>query len=80
MQTVNSRIALIQRQGYNLISTFSYSKHAMDNYYLPLKKRVNQLKSNLGETQAIQDIEKEIDVYELYSDDFGYQMFLVEKQ
>ena len=38
MQTVDSRIALIQRQGYNLISTFSYSKHSMDNYYVPLQK------------------------------------------
>lgn len=77
IQTAELRRIQILNHGYKLLGDFQFEKSSWDNYYLPLQKRVLELKFNKPDSKAIADIEREIDFYFNHCEQFGYQMFVL---
>lgn len=84
VKDVNRNIALIRNEKYRLLTHFTLPKSAwIDNYYIPLEKRVVQLKKKYqGNKIALQVLtrsEEEIDLYRRSSDYVGYEFFVMQK-
>ncbi|WP_394130712.1 MerR family transcriptional regulator [Shewanella maritima] len=79
MQTVDTRLQQITAAGYEVISHFSLSQQAWQNYYMPLGERAKQLQQQMPDSQAVKDITAEVKIYEQHLPDFGYQMFVIRK-
>lgn len=77
IQTVETRRKQIEGAGYELLSDFTYSKHSWDNYYLPLKKRVEELLPTMKDSAALKDIASEYEFYFKHHSEYGYQMFVL---
>jgi ubiquinone/menaquinone biosynthesis C-methylase UbiE len=78
IQTIPKRLALFNKLGYEVVEHFSLEIEAWQNYWFPLKKRVQELKSVMPESQALLDIEKEISIYEKSAAEaFTYQYFIL---
>ncbi|MFC0119118.1 MerR family transcriptional regulator [Pseudoalteromonas xiamenensis] len=80
MQNVATRISLIEKAGYQIIESFTLSENAWKQYYVPLEAKLHAFKSELNDSQAARDIQKEIDLYKNYLGEFGYQFFIIQKQ
>lgn len=79
MQTVDKRLAQMKAAGYQVLSHFTLSDTAWHNYYQPLKQRVEQLAPTMSGSAAIADLRREIDIYQQYLGQFGYQMFILQR-
>jgi len=79
IQTVEARRKQIAAAGYEIISDFSFRKSSWDNYYLPLKRRVEELMPTMEDSSALKDIAAEVDFYLKHNAEFGYQMFVIKK-
>ena len=79
IQLVETRIKQMQKAGYQIISHFSQSEEAWSNYYEPLKERIIELKPSMTTSNALKDIEHEVDICSRFSDEFGYHMFVLAK-
>ncbi|WP_298443759.1 MerR family transcriptional regulator [uncultured Ferrimonas sp.] len=80
MTNVSTRLQQIEAAGYQVLTHFSLSEAAWAGYAQPLQQRVNQLKPSMSDSQAIADIETELDIYANHLGEFGYQMFVLQKQ
>lgn len=78
MSTVSSRIKQASKAGYTLVDSFALSDHAWDNYYLPLKQRVELLRPSMAESVAMADLDKELQAFASRKGDFDYQMFILQ--
>ncbi|TRX55742.1 MerR family transcriptional regulator [Thalassomonas sp. M1454] len=76
---VNTRIKQMQDAGYEIVESFTLSEQAWENYCLPLKNRVEELQHEMQGSQALQDIHHELDIYNQFLGEFGYQMFILKK-
>ncbi|MGF1735442.1 methyltransferase domain-containing protein [Photobacterium satsumensis] len=79
MTTVDERIKQAQAAGYEVLKHFTLSDEAWQGYFLPLQQRVNELKETMAESQAIKDIQTELDIYHQGFEQFGYQVFILQK-
>lgn len=84
IKDIQGNISLIQKEGFNLLSHFTLPKSSwIDNYYSPMKKRIKELKKKYYDNkialQVFEDSEKEIKIYNKYSDYFGYEFFIMQK-
>ena len=79
IQTADTRRKQITDAGFEILSDFAYSKSSWDNYYRPLKDRVEELIPIMKGSTALGDIDKEIDFYLNHNAEFGYQMFVLRK-
>ncbi|TKB44820.1 MerR family transcriptional regulator [Thalassotalea mangrovi] len=79
MQSVETRIAQMEKAGYQVISHFPQSKRAWLNYYKPLEQRLVELKPDMEDSAAYQAILNEVRVCTEFADEFGYHMFLLQK-
>jgi len=79
MQSVSTRVKQMEAAGYEVLNSFALSREAWLNYYEPLKMRLSELELELQGSQVLVDINKEIDIYTKYLDEFGYQMFVLRK-
>ncbi|WGV98690.1 MerR family transcriptional regulator [Vibrio sp. YMD68] len=80
IQSIPKRLALFKKLGYDVVEHFSLQVDAWQNYWFPLKKRVQELKPVMPESQALVDIEKEISIYErTAAKDFTYQYFVLKR-
>jgi DNA-binding transcriptional MerR regulator/ubiquinone/menaquinone biosynthesis C-methylase UbiE len=79
IQTIETRRKQIKASGYEILTDFTFEKSSWDNYYLPLKKRVDKLKPSMKNSPALNDIAAEIAFYLKNHDEFGYQMFILQK-
>ncbi|MCD9536801.1 MerR family transcriptional regulator [Photobacterium carnosum] len=78
IQTIPTRLKLFQAQGYDVIDHFSLGLNAWENYWLPLKARVEALQPTMPTSQALLDVEQEIGIYETsVAKDFTYHYFIV---
>ncbi len=77
-QTVAKRLEQIKKAGYKVVSHFSISRQAWLNYIDPLKERVSELQSEMADSAALQDLSKELAIYDKYLGQFGYQMFVLQ--
>jgi SAM-dependent methyltransferase len=85
IKDVKSNISLIQAEGFDLLSHFTLPKSSwIDNYYSPMEKRIKELKKKYYDNkialQVFEACEKEIKVYNTYSDYFGYEFFVMQKK
>ena len=78
MQTVETRLKQASTAGYKILANYPYSSEAFENYYLPLESRVKQLKPEMKNSTALDDIIKEIEIYKNYKNEFGYEMFVLQ--
>ncbi|DAC73447.1 MAG TPA: SAM-dependent methyltransferase [Thermoplasmata archaeon] len=85
IKDVNGNIILIQNEGYDLAAHFTLPKSSwIDEYYSPMEKRIQELKKkyddNTAALQVFEKCEKEIKIYQTYSDFFGYEFFIMQKK
>ncbi|GAD90614.1 hypothetical protein VHA01S_049_00080 [Vibrio halioticoli NBRC 102217] len=80
MQSIETRLQQFNAAGYEIIEHFPLSEAAWQNYYLPLKERANELLPHMPDSNAINDILAEIDIYKRYLGEFGYQMFIAKRR
>jgi DNA-binding transcriptional MerR regulator/ubiquinone/menaquinone biosynthesis C-methylase UbiE len=79
MQTIDSRKSLFEANKLEIVDSFTISKLSWENYYLPLKDRITDVKGAMSDSTAIKDISHEINIFEKYLGEFGYQMFILKK-
>lgn len=77
IQTITTRKEQIEAADYEIIDDFTLSHQAWENYYSPLKVRIEELQSSMLGAPALKDIEKEISMYTQHLDQFGYHMFIL---
>ncbi|WP_407333370.1 MerR family transcriptional regulator [Enterovibrio sp. 27052020O] len=76
MQDIATRLKQFDALGYDLVDQFSLGVDAWQNYWLPLKRRINELSPSMGSSQALIDIDNEIATYERSAAKaFTYQYF-----
>ena len=85
IKDVKSNISLIQSEGFNLLSHFTLPKSSwIDNFYLPMEKRIIELKKKYSDNKialkVFKDSEKEIQIYNKYYVYFGYEFFIMQKK
>ncbi|WP_257292064.1 MerR family transcriptional regulator [Endozoicomonas sp. ONNA1] len=80
IQTISTRLKQMDAAGYDVVDHFSLSRESWDNYSEPLKKRIHDLSSDMSESEALKDIESELDIYSKFLGQFGYQMFVLAKR
>jgi ubiquinone/menaquinone biosynthesis C-methylase UbiE len=76
--------ALINKSGFRLIRDFLLPKEAWwDQYYMPLEKKVIQLKKDFPNHQHIMEllqlVEMEIQIYKDFNEYFGYAFYVMKK-
>jgi hypothetical protein len=82
MGTVASNSAVAEEAGYDVVATFTLPESAWwDEYYEPLAARVERMRpeafSDPDLARAIEETEREIDLYRRYHDDYGYVFYLL---
>ncbi|MEZ9553163.1 class I SAM-dependent methyltransferase, partial [Vibrio breoganii] len=79
MVSVDIRLEQIKAAGYKVVEHFPLSQQAWENYYLPLKQRAIELTPSMPDSNALNDINTEVSIFERYLDEFGYEMFIIQK-
>ncbi|MCX6662057.1 MAG: class I SAM-dependent methyltransferase [Euryarchaeota archaeon] len=85
IKDVTSNIARIWNEGFWLLDHFTLPKSSwIDAYYVPMQKSINELKKkyhdNATALRVFAACEKEIMIYNTYSDYFGYEFFIMQKR
>lgn len=84
MQTVENLVQIIPTCGYTVIHHFTLPETAWWNYYAAVETRINELKSLYANDAlalgVLQDEEREIELYRQYSNAYGYEFFVMQKQ
>jgi len=84
IKDVQANIELIQAEGFQLLSHFTLPKSAwLESYYQPMEEPLARLNEKYRDTQLALNqfaaVRQEIDFYKQYSDDFGYEFFVMQK-
>ncbi|MGA1842571.1 MAG: methyltransferase domain-containing protein [bacterium] len=84
IKSVKGKIDVIQREGFNLISNFTLPESAWFNcYYMQVEKELPRLnekyKGNEIALAVFKAFQDEIDFYKKYSDFYGYEFFIMQK-
>ncbi|PMG01861.1 methyltransferase [Vibrio breoganii] len=78
MVSVETRLEQIKAAGYKVVEHFPLSQQAWENYYLPLKQKAIELTPSMPDSNALNDINTEVSIFERYLDEFGYEMFIIQ--
>ncbi|MDE4907623.1 hypothetical protein L0665_03230 [Methanogenium marinum] len=74
---------ILESEGFSNIKTFRLPESAWwDDYYVPLKKRIPELKEQYTGTEEkgmLDHVMTEIEVFEKYPAEYGYTFFIAEK-
>jgi ubiquinone/menaquinone biosynthesis C-methylase UbiE len=81
---VKNKIELIQNEKFHLISHFTLPESSwLDHFYLPMEEELSRLsKKYQGNETALgifEAMKNEIDLYKEYSDFYGYEFFVMQK-
>ncbi len=84
IKNIKSNITLIRNEGFKIISHFTLPKSSwIDNFYSPMEKRIKELEkkyyNNKIALQTFEECKKEINMYTKYSDYYGYEFFIMQK-
>lgn len=77
---LEKRLTQIQAQGYQILTDFSLSQQAWENYYRPIQQKLSQLERKSFTSNALQDIERELNIYLNHHQAVGYRMFVLQKR
>ena len=79
MTTAATRVLQSRRAGYQVLGHFDMGREAMDAYYRPLAARLNDLEPDLAGSRVLNDLRREIAVFEAGRGHFSYEMFVLER-
>ncbi|PFG63905.1 DNA-binding transcriptional MerR regulator [Thioclava sp. ES.031] len=79
MATPASRVAQAKRAGYRVLGHFDIGSEGMEAYYRPLAARLEALEADLAGSRVLDDLRREIAVFEAGRGQFGYEMFVLER-
>ncbi len=84
IKNIKSNITLIRNEGFKIISHFTLPKSSwIDSFYSPMEKRIKELEkkyyNNKIALQTFEECKKEINMYTKYSDYYGYEFFIMQK-
>lgn len=80
MHSIAHRMEQLKNSKFNLLSNFTLGTAAWENYYNPLKERIEALEPTLQSSAALMDIKRELDIYDQHLGEFGYQVFILKKE
>ncbi|MFV3291122.1 MerR family transcriptional regulator [Pseudomonas sp. NY11955] len=80
MATVSSRLAAVGKLGYRVLHSYPLSQQAWQNYLAPLREKVAGLCAQDFSTKALADINNELDIHQRYLGEYGYQLFVLQKE
>ncbi|MDD1017322.1 MerR family transcriptional regulator [Pseudomonas rubra] len=80
MTTLENRVSSIRAQGYRVLQSFPLSRQAWENYLAPLREKVAGLSADSISSKALVDLEDELDIHQRFLDDYGYQLFVLQKE
>ncbi|MHC6527971.1 MerR family transcriptional regulator [Vibrio proteolyticus] len=80
MQTVQSRVQLFERAGFQMIIHFDLSSHAWDNYIGPLQTRIDKVSQHPFTSNALSDIQRELSIHHNYLGQYGYHFFVARRR
>jgi ubiquinone/menaquinone biosynthesis C-methylase UbiE len=83
MQSIEANLSLAKSYSYLPLAHFILPQKAWwDNYYTPLKSRLNQLEAKYRDdpdaSKILSSHKKEIDLYHQYSDYYGYVFYILQ--
>lgn len=84
IKNIDENIKIIKERKYRLVSHFTLPDQSwMENFYTPMKKQIIGLRKKYAENNIVQniyrDMEKEIGIFEKFSEYFGYEFFIMQK-
>ncbi len=83
IKDIKSNISLIKDEGFNVLSHFTLPKSCWVDFYSGMNKEIKKLKkkyhNNKIALQVFEKCEKEIKIYDEYSDYYGYEFFIMQK-
>lgn len=84
IKDIQCNIDLIEESGFELLSHFTLPDSSwFDDFYIPMEARIRTLIEKYTGNQKALDVfttaQKEIKVFEAYSDYFGYEFFIMRK-
>lgn len=77
MRDAGTRQQQAKAAGYALLDSFVLSDESWQAYAAPLRNRVDQLRAQLKDSAALQDLTTELEIYRKHLGEFGYQMFVL---
>ncbi|WP_264877589.1 MerR family transcriptional regulator [Vibrio agarivorans] len=79
MQSLETRLAQAQKQGYQVLDHFTIAQESWRNYWQPVEEKVKALTPTMPDSQALKDIQHEIEIYKQHQgDQFGYEFFILQ--
>ncbi|MFP1632141.1 MerR family transcriptional regulator [Zhengella sp. ZM62] len=79
MTTPATRVAQAKRTGYRVLGHFDIGPDGMETYYRPLAARLEALEPDLAGSRVLDDLRREIAVFEAGRGQFSYEMFVLER-
>ncbi len=84
IQTVKDRLALIQNEGFRIISNFTLPESSwLDRFYLPMEEEIKRLNKKYQDNEValgvFNEMQNEIKLYKDYSEFYGYEFFIMQK-
>lgn len=75
---------MIQKEGYSLIGSFRLPDTGWwNNFYTPLESKIEMLKNKFADNQDAQFLiggfEKQLEIFQKYSKEYGYTYFIMKK-
>ncbi len=83
IKDIKSNISLIKDEGFTVLSHFTLPESCWVDFYSHMNKEIKELKkkyhTNKIALQVFEKCEKESKIYNKYSDYFGYEFFVMQK-
>jgi hypothetical protein len=73
------RLTQARQAGYRVLGHFDRGREAMATYYRPLAARLDALEARLEGARVLDDLRREIGVFEAGRGQFGYEMFVLKR-
>ena len=84
IKDIKQNISMIEDEGFNVLSHFTLPKSSWVDFYSQMDKMIKELKkkyhNNKIALQVFEKCEKEIRMYDKYSDYYGYEFFIMQKK
>lgn len=80
MTTSEQRVKEMEKAGYEVIDNFTQSEQSWQNYLGPLKKKIAQVEAKEFTSNALTDLQKELEIHEHYLDQYGYHIFVLKNK
>lgn len=77
MTDAATRARQAEAAGYRVAAQFWLDDEAWRNFYAPLAARANSLRNELAGSQALADIDREIDIRARFGASYGYRMLVL---